>query len=510
MTDGTLCRMSALAPRDLLRRPAAAVELLRRQSYLALAGIAIAMGLMYFRLVGLDNAPFILDEPRFLEAARQQLSTGQWATASPIPGNQGITYGASVVWFYSITERLLGSSPLPNIAVMCLLVTTAQVIMVVAVSRTFRIGAWGFAVLLFFAASSSYLFVWARLAWDQMTLLIPFLVIALLCTRTVTVARVGLIGVLLGLGLSSHPMILPLLAVVLGTLLVENRRSVRRLLSVLGAASGAIGLVCLPWFLSLRGGGGLAGSTAPFRLDLGRLFEGFQTAGFWRFDYFLDQDWSDFVAGLPLPGDPTAWGTLCMSAAALLVVFGAVLIRSPNPAQRRVVVVMVVVAVLHPVFLDWRNTLHDPHYYFPLAWLPYVGAAAVLSRLRAAGPSARGALIAMTSGILVVTAIQLVFVVAFRGYVVDRGGAQGVHYGTAVALQSEAVRTACLRAGTEPLSIENRTAIFDLALLYQIRITVDCDGRQVTLCQGRCPPSVRTVTLVYREPHGGAVDLLGP
>jgi hypothetical protein len=502
--------MSAPARRGMVQRPAEGLGRLRQQPYLALAGVALGVGVLYLRLVGLDSAPFIFDEPRFLEAARQQLVTGQWSTSSPIPGNQGVTYGATVVWFYGITEWLLGPAPLPNIAAMCLVVTTAQVIMVVSVSRTFRIGAWGCAVLLLFAASSSYLFVWARLAWDQTTLLIPFLVIALLCTRRVNVARAGVIGVLLGLGLSSHPMILPFLVVVLGTLAVENRRSMRRLLSVVGAAGGAVCLVCVPWFLSLRGGGEPAGSTTPFRVDPGRLLEGFQTAGFWRFDYFLDQDWSDFVAGLPLPGDPTSWGVLCMSAAALLVVFGTVLIRSPDPAQRRVVVVMLVVAVLHPLFLDWRNTLHDPHYYFPLAWLPYVGGAAVLSRLRAAGPSARGALLATTGGILVVTVVQLVFVLAFRSYVVDRGGTQGVHYGTAVALQTEAVRTACLRAGTEPLFIDNRTAIFDQALRYQIRTIVDCTGRQVTPCTAPCPPAVRTAILAYRGPNGGAVDLLGP
>jgi hypothetical protein len=502
--------MSALAPRDVLRRPTQAIRALNPRSAVPVLAVGLGLGLMALRFMSLGSAAFGRDEPQFLEAARQQILTGQWESVSPIPGNQGITYGASVVWFYGITERLLGPSPLPNIASMCLLVTMAQVVMIFAVSRAFHIGTWGCAVLLLFAASSAYQFFWARLAWDQLTDLLPFLVVALLCTPKVTPVRAALIGVLLGLGLSSHPMILPFLVVVIGMLLLENRRTPGRAMVVAGSAATAACLVCLPWFLSLSRDESLAGSPSTFSVSPGRMLEAYQTAGFWGFDYVLDEDWSEFITDLPLPGNPNVWGAVCLSAAAVLVIFGAPLLRSPDPAQRRVVTVMVVVAVLHPLFLDWRNTLHDPHYYFPLAWLPYVGAAAVLSRLRAAGPSARGALTATTVGIVAVTGVQLVFLMAFRGYIGENGGTQGVHYGTAVSLQRDAVRLACGRAGIEGLAIDNRTKIFEQALMYQIRTSEECDGRNVTVCHDQCPPSVPSATLVYREPQGGAVELRGP
>lgn len=103
---------------------------------LGLAVVALA-----YRLANLDLVPFILDEPQFLAAAGEQLLSGQWVSASPLVGTQGVTYGPSVLWFYGAVQALLGPAPERSVLAMCLLMTVSHLALALALARLLRGGA---------------------------------------------------------------------------------------------------------------------------------------------------------------------------------------------------------------------------------------------------------------------------------------------------------------------------------------------------------------------------------
>ena len=76
------------------------------REWMSLVLALAALGMIVFRLWRLGDAPFIQDEPIFLTTAREQLRTGHWVSASPIPGTYGFRYGPSVFWFYGVVQSL--------------------------------------------------------------------------------------------------------------------------------------------------------------------------------------------------------------------------------------------------------------------------------------------------------------------------------------------------------------------------------------------------------------------
>jgi len=52
-----------------------------------LLAVAGALAMLAYRFANLDLAVFVLDEPQFLEAARRQIHSGHWLSASPLVGN---------------------------------------------------------------------------------------------------------------------------------------------------------------------------------------------------------------------------------------------------------------------------------------------------------------------------------------------------------------------------------------------------------------------------------------
>jgi len=109
-----------------------------------------AIGVLMLRLVDLDLASFILDEPQFLDAARAQLSTGQWRSASPLVETLGLHYGPTVFWFYGLVQSVFGDAARTNITAMCLMLTVAHLALglepgAVVPRRTYAV--WGCAPL---------------------------------------------------------------------------------------------------------------------------------------------------------------------------------------------------------------------------------------------------------------------------------------------------------------------------------------------------------------------------
>ncbi len=187
-----------------------------------LAALA-ALAMVAYRFANFDLVPFILDEPYFLTAAREQVLSGHWVSASPIQGTQGTTYGPTVLWFYGVVHQLFGSAPQTSILAMCALVTLSHVALAVALTRLFRGDALFLAALLALVAASPYQFFWSRLAWDQMVNVGASCTVALLCLPGPPgwIRRVAL-GLVLGFAISSHLMVLPLVALTFAVLALEQ------------------------------------------------------------------------------------------------------------------------------------------------------------------------------------------------------------------------------------------------------------------------------------------------
>ena len=79
-----------------------------------------------YRLVHIDNAAFARDEPQFLTAAREQLRTGHWLSASPLYGNMGLRYGPAAFWFSGAVHFLFGDDSRVASVAVGLLVTVAR------------------------------------------------------------------------------------------------------------------------------------------------------------------------------------------------------------------------------------------------------------------------------------------------------------------------------------------------------------------------------------------------
>ena len=185
-----------------------------------------ALGLISYRFWHIELAPFARDEPQFLRAAGQQLRSGHWLSANPLYGNLGLRYGPAAFWFYGVVQAVAGEDPRVAIVAMGLTLTLAHLGLVFAVWRLFGESAALLAVLIAWVASSPYEFQWSRLAWDLTSNAAVFAAAALLCTyRDLGVGRALALGTVIGLGLATHPMLVPFALAVLAVVAAELWRA---------------------------------------------------------------------------------------------------------------------------------------------------------------------------------------------------------------------------------------------------------------------------------------------
>ena len=181
-----------------------------RERTLQAAVLLAALSLLSYRFWHLDLAPFARDEPQFLRASGEQLRTGRWLSANPLYGNLGLRYGPTAFWFYGVVQAVGGTDPRVAIVAMGVTVTLAQLALAFAVWRVFGGGAAMLGVLVAWVASSPYEFQWSRLAWDLTSNAAVFAAAALLCTyRDLRAGRALALGLAIGLGLATHPMLVP-------------------------------------------------------------------------------------------------------------------------------------------------------------------------------------------------------------------------------------------------------------------------------------------------------------
>jgi hypothetical protein len=477
---------------------------------LLLQGLALlAAGLMLgYRFANFELVPFILDEPQFLEAAQAQVRTGQWLSASPLVGTQGVTYGPSVLWFYGLVHWLLGPDPRTSILVMCATLTLAHAALALAVARLFRGGPLLAAALLALVASSPYQFFWSRLAWDQLVnVCAAWTVVLLSLPGPLGWGRRLALGGVLGVAISSHLMVMPLVALTLTVLAWEQRHRPRQLVATLGPVLAVLLGVNLPYlgFLRAHPPPPLPPASRGFSWELlgEQLLQPARVATAWRLDYFFDGAWPEFLRGSGVVGRALEHSVAGLALLVLASTCGLLLIalRARPPEQRRVAGLALGTWLGYAGFYTLRVLERHPHYQFPTWWVVVVGVAGALCWLRERSPRLGTT---ATGAVFVGAALQLLVSVEWMGYIRAHGGSRGVHYSVPLAAQQRILQEACARAPGE-LLLRNLTNLFPQSLAYVAQTTPACEGKVVHICQQDCPPPL--LQLRYAGSVGGALVL---
>lgn len=480
----------------------------------SLLAVSAALTLLAWRFVGVELASFARDEPQFLAAAREQLRTGEWLSANPLFGNMGRRYGPAAFWFYGVVQLLLGDDPRVAILAMGLTVTLAQLAFAWALTRMLDEGPIFFAAVVAWLASSPYQFLWSRLAWDLTSNAAVFASAALLCSyRELRAGRAIALGVVLGLGVSTHLMVLPMLVAVLVTVAWELRARPLRLLSTGGLMFASVLVVNIPYLLFLSrsyvvGRAPRQPSTLAGLVELALQAPRMATA--WRLG-----GWAEFEgwAG-PVSVTIQVLSAVVVAACTVATVAGiAVSLKSDDERGRRMGRAAVVAWGGIVVLLAVLGLDPHPHYHFAAAWVPIFGVAALLAWLRRTRPRAG----AVGLAVLAMVAIaQFVVIILWMGYIRERGGTRAPAYGTALGLQAQAVRAAC--SGPEPrIVLQNETTMFRFPFEYLATTEEACRGKTVLVCAespgplaNPCPPpspDTRRVRLRYVNDVGGAVRI---
>ncbi|HMK73445.1 MAG TPA: hypothetical protein VK454_08895 [Myxococcaceae bacterium] len=499
--------------RDLVQRLSVRDGVWCAPLWLRTALVVAALGMFAVRFADRDLLPFILDEARFQEVASIHARDRTWPSISPLVGNLGIAYGPGPVWFYTAVHRLVGPLPERSILAVTVFLSLAQLALAAALARMLRGGAVLFATLAALLAASPFLFFWSRLAWEVFAGYTALAVALLTGDRQLSLGKGALLGALLGLDLTSHPMTVPL---VLAVLLVLGREALLRpagrrgLLALLAVAA----LVNVPYLLALQHQArplavpetarrltGTLGLLAPELLEPARVLT---TAGV---EYFFDEAWGDFRAWLGgarslLDLGPGVAVVLLFLAAAGLV-WAA--LRGGTGA-RRVARIGLLLWAGHAVLLAWLALPVHPHYQMATFWLVPAGIGVAAMALLPSHPRLSRTLVA---AMWVVALAQVAFDQAWMGWIRARGGTAGIHYSVPLAAQRDVLRAAC--ATDRPgIAFANRTRLFPPSLLAVAATEPACAGKRVGVCPGRCPslsPETWDVLpLRYAAPPGGRLE----
>ena len=473
--------------------------------------IGLSVAALAWRFIDLDLAPFFGDEPHFLDAARRQVTSGKVLTRSTLIGTSGYYYGAAVFWFYGLLQLFAGASAKIALAAMAATVTVAQGFFAASVARTLipsltwrgllrGEGRWLLGATVLLIASSPYQHFWSRLAWDQLTLAVAFVVAGLLAGFPEgSRLRALAIGCLLGFGLSSHPMLVPfaLIAGVATSLGAERPIKGRAVLYRATAMGAAAGLVLMPW---LRDFWRQQGQTSTFNhaanVTLDHALEVFRAPGTAGIEYFFDREWSVFLASQHAP---LAWSALAPITQILWVLLGlGGLLAGLRGKHRRVAVIGLLTLVAYPLFYGWRGIPIQPHYQFPTTWAPVLGAALLLASPNRA---LRGLAFA---AVLLISTWQIDFVAGWRAWIAERVGTRGVHYAVPLGEQTRVVTAICQHS-TEPVVVSLDLVALPGSFEYLNSINPACTQRQVRWCgAGRACAEPGPNELVARVGYAGS------
>ncbi len=473
--------------------------------------VAVALTLVGLRFADRDLVPYILDEPRFQDAAEAHVRAGTWARVSPLTGNLGVAYGPAPVWFYTAVHHLVGPRPERSVLAVTLFLSLTELLLAAALARSLRGGWLLFATLSALLSASPFLFFWSRIAWEVFSGYIALAVALLANDRPLSVPRGALVGVCLGLGLTSHPMTVP---VVLATLAVLGWSAARHRTGMAGlvAVLAALVLVNVPYLSALHearraplpAGPGLTtrvlGAPARLGVELLEPARVLTTAGV---DYFFDDAWPAFRAWLGPLGGLLAIAPVVAVALAVLGAIGLLWAsRFGSPGVRRLALIGLLSWAGLAVLLAAVGLQVHPHYQLAACWIVPAGIGALAMALLPMHPrAARGLLI----GVWVLALVQVTFTQAWMRWVRERGGTAGIHYSVPLSAQRAFLRSAC-STDRPQVALANRTYLFPDSLLNLAQTEPACAGKRVGVCPGDCPvldAKWRVVSLRYATPPGG-------
>ncbi|HEU0104998.1 MAG TPA: hypothetical protein VFT38_02425 [Vicinamibacteria bacterium] len=477
--------------------------------------VLTALGMLAYRFRHVDLAPFARDEPQFLRAAGEQLHTGHWLSANPLYGNLGLRYGPAAFWFYGVLQAVAGEDPRVAILAMGLTLTLAHLALAFAVWRLLGESAVVLAVLVAWVASSPYQFLWSRLAWDLTSNAAVFAAAALLCTyRELGVPRALALGAVIGLGLCTHPMVVPFAIAVLAAVGWEQWRRGRDGILAAAALIGSMVLVNVPYLLFLLKAPivGRAPRLPLSAAGFGSLFlQAPRIATTWGLPYYFGRAWSDFRLWLGEGADlvePISLIALVLCVVATVAGIAAALV-SPDARQRRMGRVALIAWIGNVLLLAAVGLERHPHYNFSSAWVPVFGVASAIAWLRRRHPRAGSAALALLAAVAVG---QFAVVVGWMGFIRASGGTRLPGYGTPIGIQRDAMRAAC--ATSEPtIVLKNETEMFPFPFEYHALTLPECRSKTVVVCADEprpltkpCPPpgaSTAVRRLRYAEATGG-------
>ncbi len=473
--------------------------------------VVVALGMVGLRFGDRDLVPYILDESHFQEAARAHVREGTWAVISPLTGNLGIAYGPAPVWFYTAVHYLVGPRPERSVFAVTVFLSLADLLLAAAIAWSLRGGWLLFAALAALLAGSPFLFFWSRVAWEVFSGYIALAVALLANARTLSVARGALLGIFLGLGLTSHPMTVPVVLaalVVLGWEAWHRRAGAEGLLAVVALAL----LVNVPYLWALhvtpraapaaRTGLGVRLLGTPVRLVV-ELLEPARILTTNGVNYFFDNAWPDFRIWLGPAGALLALGPVLTVVLSVMVAAGLLwaAFRAP-PGARRVARVALLAWAGLAVLLSVLGLPIHPHYQLAAWWLVPTGVGALAMALLPAHPWLARGLLAF---VWVVALAETTFNVAWMRWVRERGGTAGIHYSVPMAAQRELLHAACATDRPQ-VALANRTYLFPESLLSLAQTEPPCAGKRVAVCSGNCPvlgAQWRVVSVRYAAYPGG-------
>jgi hypothetical protein len=473
--------------------------------------VAAALLMIGYRFLNLGLSPFVLDEPQILRASYEQIQTGEWRSASPLLGTQGVPYGPSAFWFYGAVQWFFGLNPVVSILAMCVILSVSHVILAGALAKAFNGGWLLFATLLGWIASSPYLFFWSRLAWDQLVIVCSSAAVGLIAQPRVGWVRATTLGLVLGIGLSSHPMILPLIVVIFLSLIIGTRWTHSRKGMIL-LATVVLGLILvnIPYVLFLAHSQGQS-SPVP-EPSIASSFNQFlgpaRVATPYGISYLFEGAWEDFLAFTGAAGHlfrrplPVLVFAIAVSVPGMIAA-----IRSPAEHQRVIGYIGLLTWVGYAFAYGFFGIYPHAHYQFPTWWIISVGLAGTLWSLWE-----RNRLVAVCVGVAVwlVTFVQFSFLVSWVNYIRAREGTQGINYSVPLDVQKSVIKKAC-SVTQRTISIEDYTFLFPQSLEYLALSTKECREKRVYACEPmQClasSPTHRLFRLTYSRTEGGAVTL---
>ena len=479
--------------------------------------VAAAFAVVGLRFADRDLVPYILDEPRFQHAAESHVRAGTWPTISPLTGNLGIAYGPAPVWFYTAVHHVVGPKPERSILAVTLFLSLTELLLAAALARALRGGWLLFATLSVFLSASPFLFFWSRVAWEVFSGYIALSVVLLASDRPLSISRGALIGICLGLALTSHPMTVPM---VLATLAVLGWSTARHRVGAagLGALLATLLLVNVPYLWALHQSGrapappgpglttGLLGFPARLGAELLAPARVLTTTGV---DYFFDNAWPAFQGWLGPSGGLLALGPVVAVTVALFGALGLLwTARFGPPGARRVARIGLLAWAGLAVLLSALGLPVQPHYQLAASWIVPTGIGALAMAVLPRHPRLARGLLAC---VWVLALAQVTFTQAWMRWVRERGGTAGIHYSVPLSAQRAFLHSAC-STDRRQVALANRTYLFPDSLLSLAQTEPACAGKRVGVCPADCPvldAEWRVVSLRYANPPGGRLAPIG-